>query len=158
MGLTTIIVLIILGILLILLEFFVVPGVTVAGIGGLALLIVSIYFSYANYGYTMGSIILISVFASIAILFFIAHKTGAWKAITLNTEVTGFSKTDVNISVKVGDKGKSISRLAPMGKIMIDKKIYEAGTTGTFIDEDIEIEIIRIKNNKIIVKQIKQTN
>ncbi len=155
MGLTTIIVLIVLGILLILLEFFVVPGVTVAGIGGLILLVISIYLSYANYGYVMGNIILLSILASIAILFIIAHKRGVWKKITLNTEVTGVSKAQVDTSLQVGDIGKTISRLAPMGTIIVNKKMYEASTTGIFIDENIEIEIIKIKSNKIIVKQKK---
>ncbi len=153
MELATIIVLIILGILLILLEFFVVPGVTVAGIGGFVLLIISIYFSYENYGYFTGNIILLSIFLSILILFYIAHKTGVWKSITLNTEIKGKSKSEVSTSIKIGDTGKTISRLAPMGSIMIDKKIYEAASNGMFIDENVEIEIIRIKNNKIIVKQ-----
>ncbi len=154
MGLTTIVVLIVLGILLILLEFFVVPGVTVAGVGGLILLILSIYFSYDTFGYTMGNIVLLSVFLSIALLFFIAHKTGAWKAITLNTEVKGKSKSKVGENIKVGDLGKTVSRLAPMGTIMVNKELCEAATNGTFLDENVEIEIVKIKGNKIIVKQV----
>ncbi len=153
MGLPVIITLIVLGILLILLELFVVPGITVAGVGGIVLLLVSIYFSYDNYGYVMGNIILLSSFAAIALLFFIAYKTGVWKTMTLNTEVTGNSKVNVTPDIKVGDIGKSISRLAPMGTIMVNKKLYEASTTGIFIDENVEVEIINIKKNKIIVKQ-----
>ncbi len=153
MGLTVIIVLVILGILLILLEFFVVPGVTVAGVGGLILLIASVYFSYDSYGYAMGNIILLSVLSAILLLFFVAKKMGIWKTLTLNTEVKSVSKSNVNENIKEGDEGRTISRLAPMGTIMINKQLYEASTNGGFIDENKEIEIIKIKNNKIIVKQ-----
>lgn len=153
MGLATIITLIILGILLILLEFFVVPGITVAGIGGLALLITSIYFTYSSYGLAMGNSILASIGATIILVFFMAYKTGAWQKITLKTEVKSKSKKDINLDVKIGAQGKTVSRLAPMGTVMIDKKLYEAASNGIFIDENVEIVISKIKNNKIIVKQ-----
>lgn len=152
MGLAGIITLLVLGILLILLEFFVVPGVTISGIGGLILLGLGIYFSYANYGLASGNTILLSTFGIIGLIFYVAHKTGAWKKITLNTEVTSKSKPDVELNLKIGDSGKTISRLAPMGSVMINNEIFEASSKGIFINENTEIEIIRIKGNKIIVK------
>jgi len=152
MGLAGIITIIVLGILLILLEFFVVPGVTVAGVGGLILLILGIYFSYSNYGVTTGNTILLATFGAIGLIFYVAYRTGAWKKITLSTEVKSKSKPDVKLNVKIGDIGKTISRLAPMGTVMINNDLFEASSKGVFIDEDTEIEIIRIKNNKIIVK------
>ncbi len=153
MGLATIITLIILGILLILLELFVVPGITVAGVGGLVLLIVGMYFTYSTYGLTIGSVILVSLVVFISLVFFIAKKTGLWKSIALDTEIKSKSKSDISTNLQVGSIGKTVSRLAPMGKVMIDRQLYEASSNGNFIDENVEIEIIKIKNNKIIVKQ-----
>lgn len=152
MGLAGIVTLIVLGILLILLEFFVVPGVTFFGIGGLVLLVLGIYFSYTNYGIATGNTILLSTFGAIGLIFYVAYRTGAWKKITLSAEVKSVSKEDVSLNVKVGDSGKTISRLAPMGTIMVNNELFEASSKGIFIDEDTEIEIIRIINNKIIVK------
>ena len=152
MGLAGIITLIVLGILLIFLEFFVVPGVTISGIGGLILLVLGIYFSYSNYGVATGNTILFSTFGVIGVIFYAAYRTGAWKKIMLSTEVKSTSKEDVSVNVKVGDKGKTISRLAPMGTVMIDNELFEASSKGIFIDEDTDIEIIKIVNNKIIVK------
>ncbi len=152
MGIAGIIILIILGILLIFLEFFVVPGVTVAGIGGLILLILGIYFSYSNYGVSTGNTLLLATFGIVGLVFYIAYRTGAWEKITLSTQVKSKSKQDVSLNVKIGDIGKTISRLAPMGTVMINNNLFEASSKGLFIDENTEIEIIRIKNNKIIVK------
>jgi membrane-bound ClpP family serine protease len=152
MGLAGIITLIVLGILLIFLEFFVVPGVTVAGIGGLILLVLGIYFSYSNYGVATGNTILLSTFGLVGVTFYVAYKTGAWKKIMLNTEVKSTLKKDIALNIKVGDTGKTISRLTPMGNIMVNNKLYEASSKGIFIDENTEIEIIRIINNKIVVK------
>ena len=152
MGLVGIITLIVLGILLIFLEFFVVPGVTVAGVGGLILLVLGIYFSYSNYGVSTGNTILLTTFGLVGLVFYVAYRTGVWKKITLSTEVKSTSKSDVSINVKIGDTGKTISRLAPMGTIIINNELFEASSKGVFIDENTEIEIIRVKNNKIIVK------
>ena len=152
MGLFGIITLIILGILLLLLEFFVVPGVTIAGIGGFILLVLGIYFSYSNYGVSTGNGILLGTFGTLGIIFYVAYRTGAWKRITLNAEVKSTSKPDVKINLKVGDSGKTISRLAPMGTIMVNNELFEASSKGIFVDENTEIEIIKIINNKIIVK------
>jgi membrane-bound ClpP family serine protease len=152
MGLAGIITLIVLGIILIFLEFFVVPGITVAGIGGLILLVLGIYFSYSSYGVATGNALLLTTFGALGLIFYVAYKTGAWKKITLSTEVKSTSKEDVSLNVKVGDTGKTVSRLAPMGTIMINNELFEASSKGVFIDENTEIEIIRIVNNKIIVK------
>ena len=152
MGLAGIITLIVLGIVLIFLEFFVVPGVTISGIGGLILMVLGVYFSYANYGVGTGNTILLTTFGAIGIIFYAAYKTGAWKKITLSTEVEGKSKADVSLNVKPGDVGKTISRLAPMGTIMVNNELFEATSKGIFIDENTEVEIIKIIKNKIIVK------
>ncbi len=152
MGLAGIITLIVLGILLIFLEFFVVPGVTFAGIGGLILLVLGIYFSYSNYGLATGNTILLTTFGVIGLIFYVAYKTGVWKKITLSAEVKSTSKEDVSRNVKVGDSGKTVSRLAPMGTIMVNNELFEASSKGGFVDQNTEIEIIRIVKNKIIVK------
>jgi membrane-bound ClpP family serine protease len=79
MGLAGIITLIVLGIILIFLEFFVVPGITVAGIGGLILLVLGIYFSYSSYGVATGNALLLTTFGALGLIFYVAYKTGAWK-------------------------------------------------------------------------------
>ena len=152
MGLAGIITLIALGILLILLEFFVVPGVTISGVGGLILLVLGIYFSYTNYGVPIGNYILLGTFGAIGLIFYLAYRTGAWKKITLRAEVKSTSKPDVNTNVNIGDIGKTVSRLAPMGTIIVNNELFEASSKGIFIDENTEIKIIKITNNKIIVK------
>ena len=56
MTLTTIIILIILGVVLLLLEFLVIPGTTIAGIGGILLIAIAVYYGYEVYGTKTGHI------------------------------------------------------------------------------------------------------
>jgi membrane-bound ClpP family serine protease len=152
MGLAGIITLLLLGIILILLEIFVVPGITIAGIGGLILLILGIYFSYSKYGVPMGHYILLGTFSLVAIIFFISYKSGAIKTMTLDTQNMAQLRTEVKQNIKIGDIGKTISRLAPMGTIMLNNELYEASSKGSFINENTEIEVVNIIDNKIIVE------
>ena len=50
-----------------------------------------------------------------------------------------------------GDTGLTMSRLAPTGKAMINDQIIEVHTYGEFIDQEKEIVVISVKDNKIIV-------
>jgi membrane-bound ClpP family serine protease len=154
MILIGIISLIVLGIILLFLEFFVVPGVSVFGIAGFVVLALGIYFSYSSYGIYAGHGVLFGTITVLGTSFYVAYRKGVWKRMALNAEV----KSKVNIeslNVKVGDKGKTVSRLAPMGTIIINNAFYEAGSKGIFINEETDIEISNIENNKIIVKPIK---
>ena len=56
---TVIIILIVLGILLFVIEFLLVPGVTVAGIGGLVLTVLGVYKAFEDFGSTVGVWVLI---------------------------------------------------------------------------------------------------
>jgi membrane-bound ClpP family serine protease len=49
-----IIALIVLGLFLLVVEFFMIPGITIAGIGGFLIIIYSVYSAYTNYGTTAG--------------------------------------------------------------------------------------------------------
>ena len=54
MTVFAIILLIFLGLLLLLIEFAVIPGVTIAGIGGFILLGLSVYIAFSSYGSGVG--------------------------------------------------------------------------------------------------------
>jgi membrane-bound ClpP family serine protease len=154
MALTGIIALIILGIILLFLEFFVVPGISVFGIAGFIVLGIAIYFSYEGYGLFLGNAILLGTLTTLGISFYIAWRKGLWKKMSLNSAVT--AKVNVQkIGLHPGDRGRTISRLAPVGTVEFQNSIFEAGSKGIFIDENTEVEIVSIDSNKIIVKPIK---
>ena len=152
MTIIAIILLILIGIILILLEFLVVPGTTIAGIGGLLLMGSGVYLSYTTYGTQIGHYTLLGTFLFIIISFYFSLKTKTWKKMMLNSKID--SKID-NISgkdIKPGDFGKTITRLAPIGKAVVNDSYYEAKSIDKFIDENTDIKVIKIVGNQIIVK------
>lgn len=153
MSIAVIIGLIILGVILVTIEFLVIPGITIAGIAGFILMVVANVFAYMDHGVLTGNIILLSTFViNIIIALFIFRKK-TWDKIGLKTRLEGKANTSY-LNIKVGDKGKAISRLAPMGKALFKDQLYEVTSQGSFVDANEEIEVIFVKQNKIIVKQV----
>jgi len=120
MTILAIVLLISLGILLILLEFFVVPGVTIAGIGGLLMIAAGIWVSFSSYGTAIGAYTLMGTVVLVMVILFISFKTKTWDKIMLKAKVEGTVDSIKKEKIKVGDLGVTITRLAPIGKAQLD--------------------------------------
>jgi membrane-bound ClpP family serine protease len=147
-----VIILILIGLFLFLVEFLLIPGITIAGIGGVAFLIGGIVWAYTGFGNTMGHITLICTLAATFFTIAMALRTRTWKRFMLNTNIEGsVADTEAHI-VSPGDEGVTISRLTPMGKARFHDTVYEVKSTGNYIDQKTEIVALRIEGTKIIVK------
>lgn len=154
MSIFAIILLILLGLVLLLIEFAVIPGVTIAGIGGFLLLAISVYISFVEYGTGAGFLTLTFVLVASPLMIYYLFKSKSGKKMILNSKIEGKVETINSSKINVGDTGKSIGRLAPMGKVKVNGEVIEAQSTGSFIDQNKEIRILKILSNKIIVELI----
>ncbi|MCD6201550.1 MAG: NfeD family protein [Bacteroidales bacterium] len=154
MSIPVIILLIILGIFLFLVEFLLIPGITVAGIGGAILLIGSIIMGYKYHGTTTGNYILLGTLLLFVLTLVFVLKGKTWQRLSLKTVVDG----KVNVieenagEIVPGDEGVTISRINPMGKVKVKEKVYEAKSQGGYIDQHTKVIIIKVMPNHIIVK------
>lgn len=156
MTIFTIILLIVLGLVLLLIEFAVIPGVTIAGIGGFLLLAVSVFIAFSELGTIPGIIALavVLVASPIMIVYFFKSKPG--KKMILGKNIEGKIDSINQDKLSIGDIGKTIGRLAPMGKVRINSEVIEAQSIGMFIDQNTQIKIVKVESNKIIVEPLKK--
>ncbi|WP_319499457.1 NfeD family protein [uncultured Draconibacterium sp.] len=154
MSILAIILLILLGLLLLLIEFAVIPGVTIAGIGGFLLLGGAVYVAFAEYGTLAGFITLAAVLILAPAMIYYFFKSRAGKKMILEKNIVGKVDLINREKIVVGETGKSIGRLAPMGKVKVNGEIVEAQSTGAFIDHNTEIRVLKIESNKIIVEPL----
>lgn len=153
MSLTLIIILIVAGLLFLLLEVMVVPGTTVVGVAGFALIAFSVYESYHVFGTPTGHFILLGTISFTILTIYLSLKSKTWNKIMLKTEVVGrVNEIDENV-VKAGDSGITVSRLSPSGKAIINDEYFEVHTKGEFIDQDTEVVVTQLFDNKIFVKR-----
>jgi membrane-bound ClpP family serine protease len=149
-----IILLILLGLLLLLIEFAVIPGITIAGIGGFILLGASVYIAFVEYGTGIGFLTLtvVLIASPLMIYYFFKSKTG--KKMILNSNNEGKIENVDNTKISVGDTGKTLGRLAPSGKVKVNGEVVEGQSTGAYINQNTEIKVLKILTNKIIVEPI----
>ncbi len=154
MDILIIVILILLGVILLVVEFMLVPGLTVAGIGSLVSFGFSIFYAFKHFSPLVGIIVLLIVLVCIPILLYYFFKGSAMKPMMLESEINSKVQLFDDLDLKKGDQGESIGRLAPSGKVKINGKIYEARTLGLFVDPHTPIEIIKTEGNIAIVKPI----
>jgi len=154
MNFLIILFLIVLGIILLLIEFTILPGITVAGIGGLLVFIYSIYLAFTSYGNLIGFLTLAFVLIASPVLILLLFKGKTGKKMVLNAVLTGFANEINQDKVKVGDVGITIGRLAPMGKIKVNNEVVEVRSTGTFVDPGEQVRIIQIEKSLITVEPL----
>lgn len=154
---TVIIILIVLGIFLFVIEFLLVPGVTIAGIGGLVLTVFGVYKAFNDFGSTVGAWVLIGTILLSVFVIAMSLRARTWDRLMLKTDIKGTVDKDLTEEqVKLGDLGTTLTRLAPMGKILVNDMVREAKSTEGYVDEHSEIEIVSIEGTRISVKPIKK--
>lgn len=153
MLLSSILGLILLGILVLIIEIFIVPGTTVVGLAGIALILTGIYFTYAELGTTYGHYVTTVTILLCAALIFAGFRVKVWRRFMIKSTIEGKANLIDTTKVKVGDKGISVSKLQPFGTILINDNRFEATSMGEFIETNKQVEVIKVYTNKIIIKE-----
>lgn len=151
MNMAIIIILIVLGLILILLELMVTPGFITGLLGGTAWLY-ALYKIYTQFGTASGHLALGGLILLLVACVLIAVKSGVWDKVSLHQKVD--SRVNELPALKTGDTGNTLSALRPMGKVQFEGITTEASTMGELVESGALVEIIKIENNKIYVKQL----
>lgn len=146
-------ILIFIGLAFLVLEILVIPGTGIAGIIGFILIGIGIWQAYSVYGTIGGNYTLGGTFVLTIIMLAFSLRSKTWRKIMLNKKIESKVNVIDSKEIKVGDQGKTTSRLAPSGKAYINSDYFEVRTTGHFIDQDTTILVEKIDGNKIYVKR-----
>ena len=143
--------LIVIALALAVLEIFFLPGITIAGICSLVFYGGGIYYAYVLFG-TNGAVITLLVAAIVTIAVIIGFmRSRSFDKIALHTEIGSVVPSQVPADIKVGDVGKTLTRLNPMGKVIVRQHTVEAQAENELIEEETPVRIIRVEPNVVIV-------
>lgn len=150
-----IILLIIVGLFFFVAEIVLLPGVSIAGISGLIAYGVAIYLAFMQYN-TIGGFIVIGAIVVISLLgVALSLRARTWQRFSLNHQIDSTSQPLPELEIKAGDRGFTITRLAPSGKISVNGTTYEAKSLGdVYVDQRSEIEVVGFENFSVIVKTL----
>jgi membrane-bound serine protease (ClpP class) len=167
------IILFFLGLGLIAVEIFVIPGFGIAGVGGITLSVGSLVLMMVNndkfdftfvataelleaVGSALGGIVLGAV-----VLILTGGRlmnTSLFNRVALMSvqdKMEGYSSYFREVSL-VGRKGVAYTALRPCGKIMIDGDLYEACTRGDYVEKNTEVLVIDDSGGSLRVRKIEE--
>lgn len=146
--------LIIIGIIFMLIEVFLIPGISVAGIASVACMATGIVLAYVKFGVVTGTWVLgISVVLLGGVLYWF-FKSKTLDKMSLKTNIDSKVEPLKGLEIKPGDRGITISRLAPGGKIMLNNTSIEGRSENEMIDENTPVEVVEVGTYNVIVKKI----
>lgn len=177
------IIIFVLGVVLLLLEIFVIPGFGVFGISGILLLIGSLVMAFQTFGnYEVGSdwYNLLSTFGTLsgtlaavilmgAILSHMLPSIPFFSSMILTPDAQSNQsgprlRPDLSGELStsasgigphlIGLRGSAATVLRPAGKALIDSHVYDVVSEGGFIDTEAQIEVIQVRGNRILVREI----
>lgn len=153
MDILIIVGLIIAGFLLFILEVFLIPGISIAGIASACCLLYANYFAFDTLGTVPGFITLaISAIGVVGItIWFMRSKTV--DKLSLKKSIDYRPEPLQGLELKSGDKGIALTRLALIGNAEFNGKIIEVRSSDGFIDEKCEIEVDRILDGIVMVRK-----
>jgi len=155
MSATLIIVIIIIGIILMFIESFLLPGTGIVGILGGIISGGGVLLCYDSYGRYYGNLSLIITLLVIFMSLYFGFKRIAKLKWSVNKTIS----SKVNIvkpkGLTPGDKGKSLTALRPNGKAIFGNQRIEVNSVGPYLPKNTDIVIIKISSRKIIVKEDK---
>lgn len=154
LDLIIVIALLILGVLFMLVEIFLLPGISIAGIAGAIFLIGGIAYAYLFLGSTAGNVTLAASVAALGGTFVWMLRSKSLRKISLETNIESTVDNTNLQKMAVGDTGIAVSRLNPIGRVMVNDTVAEGKSVdGEFIEEDSEIEIVKIETYNVLVKR-----
>lgn len=145
--------LILVGLVLIFVEILLIPGVGVAGILGLLSMGGSCYYAFYEYGSLTGGIVTAVNGLLLLLLAVYVLRAKTWKRFTLNTNIDSKAVSTEQV-LAVGDRGKTVTRLAPMGAVRVGDNVIEVKALEGMIDPGVEVEVVLIEDNRIYVSPV----
>ena len=146
--------LIIVGLILFIIEVFLLPGISIAGIISAVCLLYANYYAFDTLGTIPGCITLtISAMGVIGItIWFMRSKTV--DKLSLKKTIDYRPEPLKGLDLKAGDEGIALTRLALIGNAEFNGRIIEVRSSGDFIDQKSKIRVERILDGIVLVEKV----
>lgn len=162
------------GVILVVLEIFVIPGFGVAGISGIVLVITGLTLSLVdNVSFRFEGTaalnqlarafftVVISIFFAFALALMGTRKFAFSRAMSglalgaVQDHKEGYISIDIRQKEMIGKYGTSVTMLRPSGRIEIDGEYYDAKSEISYIEKGEKVKVLRDEAGQLYVERIK---
>jgi membrane-bound serine protease (ClpP class) len=177
------IILFLLGVGLLSVEIFLLPGFGVTGISGLILIGISLIFSMQDFviprfewewgllgrNAAVVSAGLLAAITGIAVIALLGPRIKIFDPLTLKTRITGTAAGPIppgdsliggeeyieDYGMLTGKTGTAATTLRPSGKVEIEGRLYIAEGEGLFVEPGSPVAVVRVQGSRIVVRPLK---
>jgi len=161
------IIIFIIGLILIGVEIFIIPGFGITGISGIVLIVIGLSFALLNNdGFSFKEIhapdlsravltVLSGTILGFTAMIYLSSKIGSkglFRKIALTSDLEHSISIDVETKTLVGAEGEAATVLRPSGRIMINNEIYDAVSETGFIEKGTKIKVNKVENAQFYVE------
>ena len=152
------------GLGLLMVEAFLIPGFGVAGLAGIVVILWGLYmlllpdvpvsqevYDAAMTGLTIG---LIGAIFALILLFRLMTKTKFWVKLTspeIQSNEDGYNSS-LGLEHLIGETGLATSDLRPSGWVLVNNTKIFVVTEGEFVDKDQQVTIMSVDGNRVVVR------
>jgi membrane-bound serine protease (ClpP class) len=155
------------GIILTLLEIFIIPGFGIAGISGIILIATGLVFASLDNDWfsfkqvempdiTRSVLTVLSgtLLSFIAILYLSSRigEKGIFRKIALVADLESSGTVNLEDNQLLGKTGTAMTNLRPSGKIVVGGEIYDAVSNHGFIENSAEVIVVKFENMQLYVE------
>lgn len=159
----------VIGVILLILEAFVIPGFGVAGVSGIVLILLSLILSmvrndFFNFelvlpGELLGAVSVASIgMAGLVGMIFAAgpllRRSKYFQSLTVTEVITEKAFKEEQQAAALGEEVEVYSVLRPEGKVIVRGKVVEAIVNHGFVSKGEKVKVVGYKRNKLIVEKI----
>jgi membrane-bound serine protease (ClpP class) len=148
--------LILVGLALIAVEVYLVPGFNVVGVFGFVVILFAIGFAFSETGLVGGIYALIGTVVVGGGLFYLMWTSGAWDRFVLATNLRSDEDSVVRESEHrakyLGKSGVAMTPLRPTGVAEIDGERIEVVTEGEFIASGSKVRVVAMDRRRFFVR------
>jgi len=166
-------VLFIVGVVLLAIEIFVIPGFGIAGVSGILLIVASLFLALVKHPMPKTPVDVSRlvqatyvVAASLAATFLVATvgfrfmpKIPFLSKLVLISEEKGeegYRSAPVEMEKFVGKQGMALTMLRPVGKAQFGDTILDVVSEGELIEKGKQVKVIKVEGNRIVVSELEE--
>ena len=151
------------GVGLIVLEIFVIPGFGVAGILGIIMMLGSVFFVFDKVHEFSTAVLWLSISVILTsglviLAAFFLPETRLFQrfalATVMDTEMGYHSSSAENFQAYLGQSGTALTPLRPSGTARIGDKRVDVVTVGDFIAQDSSVKVVEVEGPKVFVEAV----
>jgi membrane-bound serine protease (ClpP class) len=152
------------GLVLVGLEIFVIPGFGVAGLAGIGALMAGLGLMLVGAGATFAVVVgalgqvalaLVLAIAAALVLLRLLPRLPFGRQLVLETDMDaadGYASAPPQDRLLLGHSGYALSPLRPSGLAMIDRHRVDVVSDGSYIEAGARVEVTRVNGNRIVVR------